>query len=86
MDQADVYLFTSGTQAFTASLGFKTQRVFAFTYTCGTDGRIHICGGTVIGRGYMPLIFSHLHLLDLYQPKTFFKGGGGVTFLKFLNF
>lgn len=34
----------------------------------------------------MPLIFSHLHLLDLYQPKTFFKGGGGVTFLKFLNF
>lgn len=34
----------------------------------------------------MPLIFSHLHLLDLYQPKTFFKGGGGGDFFKVFKF
>lgn len=31
---------------------------------------LHICCGTTVGRGSMPLVFLHSHLLDFNQPKT----------------
>lgn len=33
---------------------------------------LHICCGTTVGRGSMPLVFIHSHLLDFDQPKTIY--------------
>lgn len=44
----------------------RKQQSLCWTQRCG----LHICCGTTVGRGLMPLVFLHSHLLDFNQPKT----------------